>query len=48
MEEAFILLRLQYTYEEITLVSCFSFLGWSETESTRYVGHYFTYCTSHG
>jgi hypothetical protein len=24
----------------------FAFLGWSETESTCYVGHYLTYCTN--
>jgi hypothetical protein len=24
----------------------FNFLGWGETESTCYVGHYLTYCTS--
>jgi hypothetical protein len=26
----------------------FSFLGWGETESTWYVGHYLAYCTSPG
>jgi hypothetical protein len=28
--------------------SFFSFLGWGETESTWYVGHYLAYCTSPG
>jgi hypothetical protein len=27
-------------------VDFFSFLGWSETESIWYVGHYLAYCTS--
>jgi hypothetical protein len=26
----------------------FNFLGWGETESTWYVGHYLAYCTSPG
>jgi hypothetical protein len=30
------------------LLFFFSFLGWGETESTWYVGHYLVYCTSPG
>jgi hypothetical protein len=39
--------RLNCT-KNITVILSLSFLGWGETDSTWYVGHYWAYCTNPG
>jgi hypothetical protein len=42
MEHVLLCLSMQFSF------FFFSFFGWGETESIRYVGHYLIYCTSPG
>jgi hypothetical protein len=37
-----------YAEFRVTVQTCFIFREWGETESTRYPGNYWTYCTSPG